>query len=131
MKAARAGVAFAKDAGAKVTAYHAINPIPYGFAAHGAPPDEPRKVELEQEARRSGEQHVQAVANAAERAGVNCIAVVEVAIPDQGIVATARQRSCDAIFIASHGLSGVKRLLLGSVTSRVLASADIPVIVYR
>jgi nucleotide-binding universal stress UspA family protein len=71
------------------------------------------------------------LARAAERAGVRCQTVVEVARPDKGIVAMARKRKCDAIFIASHGLRGIKRLLLGSVTSRVLANAEIPVIVYR
>jgi nucleotide-binding universal stress UspA family protein len=112
MKAARAGIAFAKNAGAKVTAYHAVNPIPYGFYARGAPSDDPIKVELEQRARRAGEKHLQAVAKAAQSAGVNCHAVVEVAIPDEGIVAAARKRKCDAILNASHGLRGIKRLLL-------------------
>ena len=131
MKAARAGIAFARDAGAKITVYCAVDPVPYGFHACGAPPDDPVKVEFERRARQAAEEHVRSVAEAAERAGVKCQSVVEVARPDEGIVATSRKRKCDAIFIASHGLRGMKRLLLGSITHRVLANADVPVIVYR
>ncbi len=131
MKAARAAIAFAKRVGARITAYYAVDPVPYGFYADGAPADEPMMVELERRARREGEKHVQAVAKNAEKARVKCQSLVEIARPDEGILATARKRKCDAIFIASHGLRGMKRLLLGSVTSRVLANAEMPVIVYR
>jgi nucleotide-binding universal stress UspA family protein len=35
------------------------------------------------------------------------------------------------IFIGSHGRSGLARLLLGSVTTKVLALTHMPVLVYR
>jgi len=38
---------------------------------------------------------------------------------------------CDMIFIGSHGRSGLSRVLLGSVTSKVLALTHTPVLVYR
>ena len=130
-KAARAGVDLARQLGARVTLYYAIDPIPFGFAARGAPADEPAKLALERRERKLGKQHVEAIAAAARAAGVSCHTVVEVAVPDEGIAAAARKRRCDAIFMGSHGRRGVKRLLLGSVASRVLASAGLPVIVYR
>lgn len=130
-KAARAAVGLARQTGARLVVYHAIDPIPYGFRNGGAPQEEPSLVELEVRLREAAERHVDAVTRAAARAGVRCETVVEVARPDEGIVAAARQRKCDGIFIASHGLRGLKRLLLGSVVSRVLANAEVPVIVYR
>jgi nucleotide-binding universal stress UspA family protein len=130
-KAARAGIEFAGRLGAKVTVYYAVDPLPYGFYAEGAPADEPAKVAMERRERQVGKKHVEAIAEAARSAGVSCQSVVEVAVPDEGIPATARKRRCDAIFMGSHGRRGLRRLLLGSVTSRVLASADRPVIVYR
>lgn len=130
-KAARAGIEFARRVGAKVTAYYAVDPVPYGFYAEGAPADEPAKVAMEHRERQAGEKHVAGIAKAARSAGVACQSVVEVAVPDEGILAAARKRKCDAIFMGSHGRRGLKRLLLGSVTSRVLANADRPVIVYR
>ena len=49
----------------------------------------------------------------------------------EAIVATAKERGCDLIFMASHGRSGVAGLILGSVTAKVLTHSKIPVLVYR
>ena len=48
-----------------------------------------------------------------------------------GIVQGAIDYQCDLIFIGSHGRSGFSRLLLGSVTTKVLALTHSPVLVYR
>lgn len=129
--AAKAGIALAAQTGGRVTIYYAVDPVPYGFYATGAPADDPMLLKLERRALQAGEQAVQMIANAAEKAGVDCQTLVEVARPDEGIIATARKRKCDAIFMATHGLRGLKRMLLGSVASRVVANATVPVIVYR
>jgi nucleotide-binding universal stress UspA family protein len=49
--------------------------------------------------------------------------------PAREIVKAARQRRADLIVMGSHGLSGVQRLMLGSVTEEVLKTAAIPVLV--
>ena len=73
----------------------------------------------------SAEQH-------AKQAGVNCD---RVHIPDQnpadGIVAIAESKKCDLIVMASHGRRAVKRLLLGSHVSEVLARSSVPALVVR
>lgn len=46
-----------------------------------------------------------------------------------GIESYARSRDIDLIVLGSHGRSNVKRQVLGSVTSTVLRSVDIPVLV--
>ncbi|HXF65139.1 MAG TPA: universal stress protein [Burkholderiales bacterium] len=51
--------------------------------------------------------------------------------PHAEIVKAARRRRCDLIVIASHGRRGISRLLLGSVTSKVLAESPVPVLVVR
>ncbi|KDD48599.1 universal stress protein, partial [Bordetella bronchiseptica] len=43
----------------------------------------------------------------------------------------AGEAGCDLIFIGSHGRSGLSRLLLGSVTAKVLSLAHTAVLVYR
>ena len=48
-----------------------------------------------------------------------------------GIVQAAADQGCDLIFIGSHGRSGLSRLLLGSVTAKVLSLASTAVLVYR
>lgn len=51
--------------------------------------------------------------------------------PHEAIIAAAHQSKCDLILMASHGRHGVKGLLLGSQTQKVLVHSKIPVLVYR
>ena len=49
--------------------------------------------------------------------------------PHEAILETAEQRGCDLIFIASHGHRGLKGMMLGSQTQKVLQQTTIPVLV--
>lgn len=49
--------------------------------------------------------------------------------PHDAILETAEKRGCDLVFIASHGRRGIKGLMLGSQTQKVLQNATIPVLV--
>lgn len=51
--------------------------------------------------------------------------------PAEGILDVAKSKGCDLIVMASHGRRGIGRLLLGSQTAEVLASATVPVLVIR
>ena len=58
------------------------------------------------------------------------------AVPDDANVADtlidlARQRDAAAIVVGSHGTSGLRSLILGSVSHKVVAHCDRPVIVVR
>lgn len=69
-------------------------------------------------------------ANAAKTAGVACQTIQgESGQPHQAIIAAAADKGCDLIVMSSHGRSGVAALLIGSVTSKVLTHAKIPVLV--
>lgn len=68
----------------------------------------------------------------AKAAGVPFASLVAKArTPYEGIVDAARKKKCDVIFIASQGRRGFARLVVGSVTQKVLAHATVPVVVYR
>lgn len=56
---------------------------------------------------------------------------VESDYPYEAIVDTAKKKKCDLIAMASHGHGGVKAVILGSETQKVLAHSSIPVLVYR
>jgi nucleotide-binding universal stress UspA family protein len=72
------------------------------------------------------------VANAAKQAGVSCDTVqVEDPQPYKAIIATAADKGCDLIVMASHGRSGLSAVVLGSVTNKVLTHTKIPVLVYH
>jgi nucleotide-binding universal stress UspA family protein/hemerythrin-like domain-containing protein len=49
--------------------------------------------------------------------------------PHEAILSVAEARGCDLIFIASHGRRGIRGLMLGSQTEKVLQHTTIPVLV--
>lgn len=58
-------------------------------------------------------------------------ASVSEGIPFEEIVREARRRRADLIVMGTHGRTGVARLILGSVASRVLALAACSVLTVR
>jgi nucleotide-binding universal stress UspA family protein len=51
--------------------------------------------------------------------------------PYEAIIDAAKRHGCDAIFMASHGRTGVPAWWYGSQTRDVLTHSDIPTLVYR
>ena len=52
-------------------------------------------------------------------------------VPATEIVRYAREKGCDLIVIGTHGRTGVKHALLGSIAEKVMRTADCPVMVVR
>ncbi|HJD44718.1 MAG TPA: universal stress protein [Candidatus Paenalcaligenes intestinipullorum] len=132
-QAANKGVCFAKQIGADVVALHVTQPFAAtvgfdGMAAAYAITDE----DYEKTAAEQANKYLRAVLDRAETAGVNATSrsVSNFNVAD-GIAKAAEEEGCDLIFIGSHGRSGLSRLLLGSVTIKVLNIARITTLVYR
>jgi nucleotide-binding universal stress UspA family protein len=51
-------------------------------------------------------------------------------VPD-AILTMAMSQHCDAIILGSRGLSGVKRLMIGSISNAVAAKALLPVMIVK
>lgn len=82
--------------------------------------------------KQAADRALEAARNAAERIGVEVEAVWrENVSPADGIVATATERGCDLIAMASHGRRGLRRLILGSIAAEVLARSPVAVLVAR
>ena len=47
------------------------------------------------------------------------------------ILEEARTHGCDFIALATHGWGGLRRMLLGSVTDKVIRGSSLPVLAYR
>ena len=130
-KAARAGIALARALGAKVTAYCALEE-PQLFYAEGYIPAQREIDGILQRAREGGQKRVDTIGKMAKAAGVPFASVVTKAYsPYEGIIAAAKKRKCDVIFMASHGRRGLSKLIMGSVTQKVLSHSKMPVVVYR
>ncbi|UFZ06154.1 universal stress protein [Bradyrhizobium ontarionense] len=127
--AIRHGVALAKATGAKVTALVVSTPL------HSLVVDPLAATKaLEQYKMLVADQtakYLDHVKHDAERAGVACDTLcVEHDKPYEAIVETARDKDCDLVLMASHGLSGVSAIL-GSETLKVLTHSTVPILVYR
>src|SRR5690349_11615675 len=131
-KAVTAGVTLAKEMGASVTAYYAIEPLPSRVYSEGRIINRQLIEELDRKALETAENSVRLVTDAAKEAGVACDTVIDRFVqPYKGIIDAAADKKCDAVVMASHGYSGFQELLLGSVTHKVLTHSKIPVLVYR
>lgn len=129
-RAVRAGIDFARDAGAEVVAMTAT-PAFHAITADTEMLEQTRQ-QYEASARQAAQRRLDEIVALARDAGVACSSVqVASDDPHEAIIATARDRLCDLIIMASHGRRGLKGLLLGSETQKVLVHSAIPVLVHR
>lgn len=64
-------------------------------------------------------------------AGAPCDAVASLGRPDEVVIETAAARGADLLVVGSHGRTGLVRLVLGSVSERIMGQATCPVLVAR
>ena len=78
-----------------------------------------------------GEHSLQSMEREARDAGVKFTCRIVEGHPAETIIEVAKEDGCDMIVIGTMGLSGLKRLLLGSVAENVVRNSQCPVIVVR
>jgi len=121
------GLDLAKTLGAKVTIITVVEFF-YPYVDLGGSPYAQFSATFVEEAKKL----LSATAEIANRIGVAVETIyLENVAPADAIVDAASARNCDLIVMSSHGHRGVRRLLLGSVTSQVLARSPVPVLVVR
>ena len=67
----------------------------------------------------------------ARRAGVRVKARVLNGVAHEQITRAARPKRADLVVLGTHGRTGLARFFLGSVASRVVATATVPVLTVR
>ena len=132
-KAVAHGLALAKDQNASVVAVAVTEPWSSFEMAHDYDRGEKNPISrFEALAAEAAKKILGKVADAAKSQGVAC---EQVHVPDmhpaEGIVATAKEKGCDLIVMASHGRRGVGRLLLGSQAYEVLTHSKVPTMIVR
>jgi nucleotide-binding universal stress UspA family protein len=131
-KAAVKGVALAKSMGAKVTGFFAAPPptpiiyrhnLPVGYAQ----PEEHQKLIDETTAKA-----LAFVEEACKDAGVTYAGIHKTSdFPEDEILEAVDRLGCDLIVMGTHGHSGLRGTLIGSVAQKVLSKATVPVMVVR
>jgi len=77
------------------------------------------------------EKNAKAIKDAAIKEGVSVQAFVMSGKPAEAITQTAQEKKADLIVLGSHGRSGLEKLLMGSVTERVIVSSPCAVLVVK
>jgi nucleotide-binding universal stress UspA family protein len=131
-KAASKGVELAKAVGASVTGFFAAPPatpviygdlVPVGFAQ---PAEHAEMIE------KTAAKYLQFIERAASKAGVRYEGIhVTNDYPADAILTIADKKKCDLIVMATHGAGGLRGMLIGSVTQKVLNQSKVPVMVFR
>lgn len=132
-RAARTAARLARAFSAKMTAIH-VTPegVPTVFSGGTLYGSGVLGRDYRERAMRQAQRALSVVQEEARAAGVACSSVRRVARePWRAVLGTARSRKCDLIVMASHGRSGLRALVLGSETTKVLTHTRIQVLVCR
>ena len=123
-------VELAQTAGSELTVLFVVEPVYYATPAdlYGASANLSMLLEEQQ---RIGREQLESLGRQLKRRKVKFRTQLESGIPYQVIVERAEKLKADLIVMPSHGRTGLKRILIGSVAERVVRLAHCPVLVLR
>jgi nucleotide-binding universal stress UspA family protein len=120
----------ARSAGASLLCVHVIEPVVPTVGYTGMA--EPLPIaDISDQLEGSAERELPKIAEADECAGLNVEEVIAHGDAASEIVRVARERGVDLIVIASHGRTGLGRMLFGSTAESVVRHAPCPVLVVK
>jgi nucleotide-binding universal stress UspA family protein len=119
-------VAVARRYEATLTVMHVYPTIPVLAFSSGIPPLDPSVLRIEESERLLRE--LERFVAAAPAPGVRVETVIREGDAAGEILAAASAQKADLLAVGSHGRSGFERLLLGSVTEKLLRKAPCPVL---
>jgi nucleotide-binding universal stress UspA family protein len=127
------GIALAKALNAKLTIITVTEPQPVDYGSGHASGWIPTPEEVDS-FNAASKEHADKVLDEAraiaEQIGITAeLLHVPNGHPADAIIEAAKSRTCDLIVMASHGRRGLRKLLMGSQTSEVLADGNVPVLV--
>lgn len=121
----------AKAHGGEVILLHVIDlPAAYVDTTLVMGPGEP-PIGMHEYAMRSATTHVMDLAHRLEADGVETSAFVRVGHPVEEILRFAGEHETDVIVMGTHGRTGLKHLISGSVAERVVRASPVPVVTTR
>jgi len=131
-KALVTGIRLARMSSGRVTVLFVLPRLDPLIFSEGYVPEPDWMDSYESSAKDAAEAYLERAEVLAAKSGVNCSTRMSSADrPYKEIIATARNRKCDAIVMPSRGRKGMTAVLLGSETMEVLTRCTRPVIVVR
>jgi len=89
------------------------------------------KGQIEKYYREEGEARLAAAKKRLARAGIPCQPRVLVGQVAESIVAHAREKRCELIYIGTRGMSEIGKALVGSTATKVLHISEVPVLLVK
>jgi nucleotide-binding universal stress UspA family protein len=81
--------------------------------------------------RQDAQKRLQRLLSLAQRAGVRARSLVLNGVPHEALNRSAHRHRADLMVLGTHGRTGLARIFVGSVASRVVATAPCPVLTVR
>jgi nucleotide-binding universal stress UspA family protein len=129
-RALQEAVDFAKQNDAEMLVVHVIQPVVPYVAGEDIGAAE-LYVKLEESTKQEAQRSMDKLMQRLERLGVKAKSLLLRGIPADQIVKAAKNRKADMIVIGTHGRTGLSKLFMGSVASRVISTAPSPVLTVR
>jgi nucleotide-binding universal stress UspA family protein len=129
-KAFAAAVDVARTNRAALTIVHVLAPVVPVVAGEGMVLPE-TYAQMEASVRMAAQKQLDRLLARARDGGVQASGLLLTGVPHEAIVRTAKSKRADLLVIGTHGRTGLARLFLGSVATRVLALASCPVLTVR
>ncbi len=125
-KAVAYALAFARQSNAQITFLHVIQ-VNYAYGEFGAIDF----TALEREMRGGAEKELAALLERVKAQGVTAQSLVREGSPAKVIADVARELNIDLLVVTTHGYTGLKHVLMGSIAEAVVRYAPCPVLVVR
>jgi len=87
--------------------------------------------DLEASASAQAQKRLNAIVAQAKKAGARATGLLLEGVPHERVARAARSRKADLLVIGTHGRTGLAKFFLGSVATRLVASATCPVLTVR
>jgi nucleotide-binding universal stress UspA family protein len=122
----------AKAHGGTIVLLHVID-LPYqlGPDAVIVPDENGAPISVKQYAIQSAEAHLQDIADRLAKDGATATGVIKVGSPVEEINRTVDEHKVDLVVMGTHGRTGIRHLVAGSVAERVVRSCRVPVLTIR
>lgn len=130
-QAAKIAVEMARVHGATLTALYVSDPYPYLGVGEVNPMGYQAYAAAAQQQAAQAHAQVEALCKAQTPPLSLQARLVEDVAAASGIVQSAKELGSDLIIMGSHGRTGIARLMLGSVATKVVAESSVPVLVSR
>jgi universal stress protein A len=125
----RRSVELAREGKGRLLIAHVLPSVgPIGTEGYAAPR---MYQEMESALRRDAQKKLDGLVARARKSGAAARGILLSGIAHEAMARTARKEHADVVVVGTHGRTGLARLLVGSVASRIIGTASCPVLTVR